>query len=141
MIKLDLPCAMHPSEQLQVSGQPSAHDLERAALAGLRSVINLRPDDETPDRDQRAEAQRAGLDYLHLPIDGPKDVTPSNAERLRALLAQAPRPTLVYCGSANRVGALFALLARQEGSSPEQALAWGRAHGLKGLEAHVASLL
>lgn len=142
MIKLDTPYLFHPQADLYASGQPSKADLEGLKAQGVAAVINLRPDQETPDRQLKSEAEAAGLAYYHLPIAGGPDVTPERAAMLDQLLTQAPRPTLIFCGSSNRVGALMALrAAKVQGKPAQEALELGRAFGLTGLEAIVAQQL
>ena len=48
---------------------------------------------------------------------------------------------LVHCASGNRVGALIALSAADEGVPVEEALARGRAAGMTSTEARVRELL
>lgn len=142
MLKLQTPYIFQPDEQLHTSGQPSAQDIVGLREQGVVGVINLRPSAETPDRDQRQEAQAAGLTYANIPISGPGDINAQNARLLDEHIAQAGGPVLIYCGSSNRVGALLALRAKLvQGLSAQQALELGQAAGLTGLQAHVSGLL
>ena len=51
-------------------------------------------------------------------------------------------PTVLYCGSSNRVGALLALKAYWlDGADPEDALELGRAAGMTRLEGRVTELM
>ena len=64
------------------------------------------------------------------------------AELDAALAAAEPGGVLVACGSANRVGAAFALRAvTVAGADPEAALELGRAAGMTGTEPRVRELL
>ena len=124
-----------PRPGLHTGGQPTAEDLERLKAEGIRTVIDLRAPGEERGYDQAAEVRRLGMDYIALPIAGKDDITPANAAALHALLEERDGQVLLHCASGNRVGALLALAAVQvDGASPEEALALGRAAGLKSLE-------
>ncbi len=126
---------------LWAAGQPTAEQFAEMAAAGLRTVINLRPEREIP-WDERGTAIQLGLDYLNVPLAGAGDLTPAAASQLHAALSAHGKPVLVHCGSSNRVGALFALKSRFiDGRDADAALAEGRAAGLKDLEARVRELL
>ncbi len=129
--------------RFHVSAQPSAEALAALPAAGVRTVINLRPASETPDLDERAVVEKAGMAYRSLPIAGAAGLTKQNVEAFDQLMAGAGEgKVLMHCASGNRVGALMALRARWlQGKSAEESLAIGRSSGLKGLEGDVKSLL
>lgn len=142
MLKLQTPFIFHPSDALHTSGQPSAQDIADLSKQGIVGVINLRPSAETPERDQRQEAQEAGLTYANIPISGPADLNAHNAQLLDEHIAKAQGPVLIYCGSSNRVGALLALRAKLiQGLSADEALKLGQSAGMTGLQAHISGLL
>lgn len=128
---------------LYTGGQPDAEQLETASEAGIETVIDLRPRDETPDFNQREVADSLGMDYRYRPIRGATDLTPDSVEWLDQQLAEVEgSPTLLHCSTGNRVGALMALRAHWlYDESPEQALETGKAAGLTGLEDDVRRLL
>ena len=120
------------------AGRLQPGDIERVRGAGIRHVIDLTPDAETPAFDEAAAMRAAGLAYSNLPLRGAADLTRANVEAFDALLRDAGRPLLVHCASGNRVGAMAALRAAWvEGRPTDEAVAIGRAWGLKGLEADV----
>ena len=62
-------------------------------------------------------------------------MTEENARALAAALDQAEQPVLLHCGSGNRIGGLFALMAYYlDDKTAEEALAFGREAGLTRLE-------
>lgn len=126
-----------------VSGQPSAEALVQLPAAGITTVIDLRPDAETPELDEKSVAEKAGLKYRALPIAGAADLTRENVLRFDQLLKDsAADNVLIHCASGNRVGAMLALQARWvQGKSAEEALAIGKAAGMTGLAADVQKLL
>jgi uncharacterized protein (TIGR01244 family) len=121
-----------------VAGRLQPGDLEGVSAAGIRHVIDLTPDVETPGFDEAEAVRAAGITYSNLPLRGAMDLTRENVLAFDALLRDARRPLLVHCASGNRVGAMAALRAAWvEGRPAEEALAIGRAWGLKGLEGDV----
>jgi len=127
-----------PAPGIVSSGRLAPADIERLRAAGIRQVIDLTLDTETPDFDEAAAVRDAGLDYANLPLRGADDLTRENVQAFDTLLRDAQRPVLVHCASSNRVGAMAALRAAWiEGKSTEEAIAIGKAWGLKGLEGAV----
>ena len=148
ILAADSPLAALPkhvalNEHRHVSGQPSAEAISQLRSSGITTVIDLRPDQETPDLDEKAVAEKAGLKYLVLPIAGAADLTRENVTRFDQLLKQtANEDVLIHCASGNRVGAMLALQARWiQGKSAEESLAVGKAAGLTGLTGDVQKLL
>lgn len=129
--------------KLHASAQPSAEALRALPGAGVQVVIDLRPDAETPDLDEKAVVEQAGMKYQSLPISGAQDLTRENVMRLDRLLKQnAGQQTLLHCASGNRVGAMVALRARWlQGRSVEEAMAEGKAAGMTSLSAAVEQRL
>lgn len=87
--------------------------MAEAARAGFRSVINNRPDHEGgPDQPTSAAvaaaAEAAGLAYRFLPVNGAYQ-SPEEIEAFAALLADLPRPILVFCRSGARSARLYQL--------------------------------
>jgi uncharacterized protein (TIGR01244 family) len=126
-----------------VSGQPSEEALTKLGAAGVRTVIDLRPDQETPALDERAVVGKTGVQYRSLPISGRADLTHENVATFDRMLNESrPGPVLLHCSSGNRVGAMMALRARwMQGKTAEEALAIGKAAGLTGLAGDVQQLL
>lgn len=122
------------------SGQMSEEQFERLQAAGIQRVVSLRRPEERGTGWEEARARALGLEFVRIPIGGPEDLTRENAERLGAALAPQ-KPTLVACGSSNRVGALLALKAFYDGAPAEQALRLGKQSGLTRLEPAVREKL
>lgn len=138
-----LPRYVALSPQRHVSGQPTAEAIAQLRSAGITTVIDLRPDEETPDMDEKAVAAKSGLKYRALPIAGAADLTRENVVRFDRLLKEtASENTLIHCASGNRVGAMLALQARWlQGKSAEESLAIGKAGGMTSLAAEVQKLV
>jgi uncharacterized protein (TIGR01244 family) len=112
--------------------------MARLKGAGIRHVIDLTPNVETPDFDEQSAVRSAGIRYSNLPVRGPEDLTREKVKAFDELLRKARRPVLVHCGSGNRAGAIAALRAAWiDGKSIEEAVAIGKAWGLTSLESQV----
>ena len=140
---IPLPQGGNPAPNLLTAGQPSPAEFQALAEAGVRHVIDLRPDAEDHGFDEAALASKLGMTRTVIPVAGTGDVTLDNARKLDAALAAAGgAPTLVHCASSNRVGALLAIRANQlQGKSVDEAMALGRAGGLTKMEPLVAQIL
>ncbi len=94
-----------------VAPQLTPAAMAEAARAGFRSVVNNRPDfehgpDQPTNATIEAAARAAGLEYRFLPVAGGFQT----AEQIAAfaqLLAELPRPILVFCRSGNRSANLY----------------------------------
>lgn len=138
-----LPHVSFPAPHRVASGRLQAGDVPVLKRAGIRQVIDLSVDSETPGFDEAAAMRAAGIGYHNLPIRGAADLTRANVERFDRLLGMAgSEPVLVHCASSNRVGAMIALRAAMlQGRPVEAALAQGRRWGLKSLEPAVRKQL
>ena len=86
-----------------------------AAQAGFKSVVNNRPDFEHgPDQPSNAEieaaARAAGLEYRFLPVESGYQ-SPEEIAAMAKLLAELPRPLLMFCRSGARSMRLYSLAA------------------------------
>lgn len=97
--------------QLQVS------DLPTVAAKGFRSIINARPDDESPDQPRseqiRAAAEKAGIHYEHLPVT-PNQITDADVSAFAKHLHELPRPVLGFCRTGMRCSMLWSKVAEKE---------------------------
>jgi uncharacterized protein (TIGR01244 family) len=143
LASVELPNRQQPAPHLLTGGQPTGAQLQAAAQAGVRHIINLRPEYEQPGVNEQALVESLGMRYYHLPVAGLGDLTPEAAEQLDRILSDiGEEPALMHCASGNRVGALMALRAHWlQGKPPDAALADGRAAGMTGLEPIVCGLL
>lgn len=130
--------ARSPMPGVYVTGRIASGDVAHLREAGIRRVVDLTPDAETPDFDEASAVRAAGLAYANLPLRGAADLTRDNVVAFDALVRDATQPLLVHCASGNRVGAMAALRAAWiEGEGEEEAIAIGKAWGLTGLEHEV----
>lgn len=130
--------ARSPVTGVFVTGRIAGGDIAALGDAGIRRVVDLTPDAETPDFDEASAVGAAGLVYANLPLRGAGDLTRENVRAFDALMRDATQPVLVHCASGNRVGAMAALRAAWiDGKGAEDAVAIGKAWGLTGLEDEV----
>ncbi len=132
-----------PSPGLLTAGQITREQLDGLAQAGYGTFVSLRLPDEDGTGWEEAYAAERGVTFTRVPVTGAEGLTLENAEALDQVLdAAGDAPVVLYCGSANRAGAMLALRARWlEGATVEGALAFGRAAGMLRLEPTVSQLL
>ncbi len=122
---------LHAVGDIYLAGQPGPGDYALLKERGIKTVIDLRLDKET-DHDEAKAVSAQGLTYVHLPWNGPDQLTDARLDEMRRLLREAERPLLLKCGSANRVAAgWLAYRALDEGVAVETALAEAKAVGLR----------
>ena len=138
-----IPNARQPAPGLLTGGQPGWDQLEAALAAGYTFFINTRGHGEPGVAEAPAFFAAQGVGYAHIPINGPGDLGAESARALAEALNQAgDGPTMIYCGSGNRVGALLALKAALvDGQSPAAAFKFGVDAGMTALQPLVRQLL
>ena len=108
---------------------------------GFTSIVDLRGPDEGTESEKKA-VESAGLRYFNIPVT---DGLPTPFQIIEfAHVVEDPdnAPLLIHCGSANRVGAMWALYRALQGTADEVALAEARTIGLQpGREAAVRKWL
>lgn len=135
--------AREPIPGLITAGQLTEDQMQALAAAGYENFVSLRLPGENGAGWEEAFADRQGLTFTRLPISGADDLTRENVEEMdRILDAAGGKPTVLYCGSSNRVGAMLALRAHWlDGADAGEALALGRAAGMTRLEPTVTQVL
>jgi len=93
------------AEDFFVAPQLVAADFTAAREAGIRTVINNRPDGEAPDQLSDAQARGLananGLAYAFVPVISGR-MGPDEVAAFRAAVAAHPGPHLAYCRSGTR---------------------------------------
>ncbi len=114
---------------LATAGQPSPEALAKLKEMGFKTVINLRTEREGAKAEQEA-VEAAGLRYVWVPVT-PETFSAADVRKVASVLDdKKAAPVLLHCSSANRVGALWAVLEAERGKSLEAAEAEGRSLGL-----------
>lgn len=134
--RIEILNAKTPQPGVLTGGQPTPEQFEEAAQAGYRTVVNLRTEGEKGSWDEAAKAAELGLRYVAIPVAGAEGISAENAEALAEVLKDPENlPAMVHCGSGNRVGAVFALMAfHVEDEDAQSALERGLEAGLTSLE-------
>jgi len=97
---------VHVLGNFYLAGQPTESDIEAIKDLGIKRVITLRTDGEIAwDEKQLVEA--AGLEFDAVPFREPDTLTDEVFDRVCTLLRDGEGKTLLHCGSANRVGAVW----------------------------------
>ena len=101
------------AEDVFVAPQLDSAAMAELARLGFKSVVNNRPDYERgPDQPASAQVEAAalsaGLSYRHLPVASSYQ-SPEDIAKFRELLAELPRPLLVFCRSGARSTRLYQL--------------------------------
>ena len=91
---------------IHVTSQIGVDDLGGLAASGFGTIINNRPDGEAPGQPDssamKAEADRLGLAYHHIPVTG-ADVADAHVDALDdALRERPPGAVLAFCASGRR---------------------------------------
>lgn len=108
-----------------VRGQVELSEVPALAAQGYRTIVSLRPDGEglgqPSSDDMRKAAEAAGMAFAYIPT--PKNEIPDAvANELAKVLAQSPRPALLYCRSGARAARVWALAeaSRKDGLSASE---------------------
>lgn len=115
---------------LATAGQPSPEALRKLKEQGFRTVINLRAETEPGVKQEEAIVKAQGLKYVSVPVT-PASFSQQQVDQVAKVLDDPKAgPILFHCGSANRVGGVWAVIQAQRGKSYEEAEAEGRKIGL-----------
>jgi uncharacterized protein (TIGR01244 family) len=112
-----------------VAGQPSEAALRDMAAHGIKTVINLRTQQEMDNRkavpyDEAAVAKELGITYVHIPLGGPDTpYTPAALETFgKAMEAAGGNKVLLHCTVGWRASHMWAAyLVKYKGVSLEEA--------------------
>ena len=120
------------NERIYRGGQPTAQGLVDLSRLGIKTVLNLREEDESSKYEKKL-VKELGMRYVHVPMKGMS--TPSDKQISKALhvLDDADAgPVFVHCQrGADRTGAVIACYrVKHDNWKNAQALAEARKYGL-----------
>lgn len=122
---------VHTVSGIYLASQPDESGFESAREGGIKTVINLRHDQET-EFDEEKVVEALGLVYLNLPWNGEEELTDDVFDRARQMLSEAEKPVLIHCKSANRVGAIWLpFRVLEDGVAIDEAVEEAKTVGLK----------
>ena len=118
---------------LSVAGNLDRADIDALAAAGVRTIVNNRPDDEDPGQLPAVEARRLaeahGIAYHHIPITA-ATLSRADVDAFAAVLGPAPQPVVAHCRSGTRSALLWALARVREGADPNELIAAAARYGI-----------
>ena len=118
---------------LSATGRLDRADIDALAQAGVRTIINNRPDGEDPGQLDAAAARRIaevlGLGYHHLPVTA-QTLSQADVDAFAATLRDAAEPVVAHCRSGTRSTLLWALTRMREGADPLGLIAEAARHGI-----------
>ena len=123
-----------------LSGQFSEDDIKLLKEAGIKVVISLRAEGEVK-WDEDAALKKAGIKSIKVPLKTADALTDDVMNKLRKILNEnKENKVMMHCGSANRVGAIWATHRCMDGGLDWQtALNEGKTVGLRS-EAYLAKI-
>jgi uncharacterized protein (TIGR01244 family) len=141
-----MPPLMDLAPGLTAAGALSRDDIEALAAAGVKTIINNRPDGEDPGQ-LPADAARGlcdahGIAYHHIPFVA-ATLTLADIDAFDAVLKSAPQPVVAHCRSGTRSTMIWALTRMRQGENPATLVALGAKNGvdIAALPALAAKLL
>jgi sulfide:quinone oxidoreductase len=118
---------------LQASGKLDRADIEALADAGVKTIINNRPDGEDPGQLSAAEARKLaearGIAYHHIPFVA-ATLTKAEVDAFAAVLKTAATPIVAHCRSGTRSTLVWALTRMREGADPVALIQQAAAAGI-----------
>lgn len=116
---------------LASAGRPSEEGLRQLKAQGFRTVVDLRAPSEEGVAQEKAIVEAQGLAYRHVPVTA-ASLSAADVDAIQAVIDDArAAPVLLHCASANRVGAVWAVLQARAGKPIDDAIAEGQRVGLK----------
>jgi tyrosine-protein phosphatase SIW14 len=132
----ELPNFHRVSERLYRGAQPAAGGMRKLAELGIKTVINLRGEDDSTRAEQR-EAEAAGLRYYSISMPGLSRPSDEQVARALALITAAENgPIFVHCKrGADRTGTIVAVYRiTHEGWTGQRAVDEARRYGMSWME-------
>ena len=118
---------------LSAAGKLDRGDIEALASAGVRTIVNNRPDGEDPGQLPAAEARQLaeshGIAYHHIPVTA-ASLSRADVDAFAAVLASAPTPIVAHCRSGTRSTLLWALAQMRDGADPFALVAEAARNGI-----------
>ena len=128
-----LPPLIKLAPGVKAAGALGPAEIEALAAAGVRTLINNRPDDEDPGQLPAAEAQRLaiahGIAYHHIPVTA-ASLSRADVAAFAAVLRSAAQPIVAHCRSGTRSTLLWALTRLDEGDDPAALIAQAARQGI-----------
>lgn len=120
------------SKNLYRGAQPSHKALEQLAKGGVRTIIDLRQEGSSSDKESEY-AQQLGMNYVHIPLGLKHAPSDKIAQAVSAVINPINQPVYVHCRQgADRTGTVCAVYRRLvHGWTYEKAYGEMRKHHFK----------
>ncbi len=128
----ELPNFHQVNQKLYRGGQPKEGGLQKLASLGVKTIINLRDDDDH-EQAEETEAHAAGLQYFNVPMARLGRPSDKIIEDVLAILNKSEnQPVFVHCKlGSDRTGTVVAIYRiEHDGWSSEQAKAEAKRYGM-----------
>jgi len=128
----ELPNFHQVNQEVYRGGQPKPGGLQKLASLGIKTIINLRDDDEHGQAEE-AEARAAGLRYFNIPMARMGRPSDKIIGDVLALLNNSEnQPVFVHCKlGSDRTGTVIAIYRLEhDGWTSEQAKAEAKRYGM-----------
>jgi uncharacterized protein (TIGR01244 family) len=114
------------TSDVSIGAQPSETDLKQLARDGVKTVINLRVENEQEGQlspmDEGQLARDLGLEYLHIPVIGDQ-IREGQVDEFRNAVENLPKPIYAHCAKGKRAATLSMMdRAVREGWSGKETL-------------------
>jgi uncharacterized protein (TIGR01244 family) len=129
----ELPNFHQINEHLYRGGQPKAGGIERLAQLGIKTIVDLRADDDRA-RAEEQEARSAGLSFFNIPMKNLGRPTDEQIQRVLAIIDLPDnQPVFVHCRrGADRTGTVSAVYRiEHDGWTSEQAKKEAESYGMR----------
>lgn len=128
-----MPHLMDLAPGLTAAGALSADNIEALAAAGVKTIVNNRPDGEDPGQLPAGEAQalcaKHGIAYHHIPFVN-ATLTRAEIDAFEQILATGSQPVVAHCRSGTRSTMVWALTRVRHGDDPAALVALGVRNGV-----------
>lgn len=115
-----------------VAPQVDAEGIRQAAMQGITTIINNRPDDEEFSQPESHELEALtkllGMKYCHIPVTH-AGMSALQIDQMILALSQSDGPVLAFCRSGTRSTLLWALARAKLGDVPDELAAKAHAAG------------
>ena len=132
----ELPNFRHVNERLTAGGQPESGGVKKLADLGIKTIVNLRGEDERTHAEE-ADAKALGLRYYSVPMPGLSRPSDEQVARVMTILdSEENWPVFVHCKrGADRTGTIIGCYRiAHEGWTADRALSEAKQYGMSWLE-------